>query len=410
MSPAADHGEIEQLTLELLDRYEEINLLYDIGQALAGVFDVDAIGRAVVDRAMAVIHAEAGLFLLVEGETARVAYRAGDVPAPLLAGLTPGADLLRRALAAPVLIMQPLLAVRVQHGATPFGVLALAGKRDTSAFTASDGRLLQALAEQAATAIRTEHLVRELRESERIRSEMEIARQLQRSLLPQSSPRILGVDVAATCQPSGHVGGDYFDFFSLPDGRFGVVIADVSGHGVRSAIVMAGLRSTIHAEVQSGFDPAQVFRRANTLLARDFAASGMFVSAFLAVYEPATGELAYTNAGHPPPYLLAAPSDEAERLEAGGLLLGVVADAAYETGKARLDPGAVLVLYTDGLTEARAPNGEFFGEAALARVVREGHALSATGLHSTVLGAASTHLGGREPDDDVTLIVVSRRG
>src|SRR3972149_3547189 len=149
MSPAADHGEIEQLPLELLDRYEEINLLYDIGQALAGVFDVDAIGRAVVDRAMAVIHAEAGLFLLVEGETARVADRAGDGPAPLLAGLTPGADLLRRALAAPVLITQPLLAVRVQHGATPFGVLALAGKRDTSAFTASDGRLLQALAEQA---------------------------------------------------------------------------------------------------------------------------------------------------------------------------------------------------------------------------------------------------------------------
>lgn len=409
MSPATDQGEIEQLTLELLDRYEEINLLYDIGQALAGVFDVDAIGRAVVDRAMAVIHAEAGLFLVVEGETAGVGYRRGDIPAPLLAGLTAG-DLLRRALAAPVLIMQPLLAVRVQRDAQPFGVLALAGKRGGSAFTASDGRLLQALAEQAAAAIHTGRLVQELRESERIRSEMEIARQLQRSLLPQSSPRILGVDVAATCQPSGHVGGDYFDFFSLPDGRFGVVIADVSGHGVSSAIVMAGLRSTIHAEVQSGFAPEQVLRRANVLLARDFAESGMFVSAFLAAYEPATGDLIYVNAGHPPPFLLSGPSREMERLEAGGLLLGVVRDALYESGKARLDPGAVLVLYTDGLTEARAPDGTFFGEPTLTRILREGQALGSAALHTAILGAASAHLGGGEPEDDVTLIVVSRRG
>jgi sigma-B regulation protein RsbU (phosphoserine phosphatase) len=409
MSPAVDHGEVEQLTLELLDRYEEINLLYDIGQALAGVFDVDAIGHVVVDRAMAVIHAAGGLFLVVEGETARVGYRTGDVPAPLLDGLSAG-DLLRRALAAPVLIMQPLLAVRVQRDAQPFGVLALAGKRDGSVFTASDGRLLQALAEQAAAAIHTGRLVRELRASERIRSEMEIARQLQRSLLPASNPRILGVDVAATCQPSGHVGGDYFDFFSLPDGRFGVVIADVSGHGVSSAIVMAGLRSTIHAEVQSGFAPEQVLRRANALLARDFAESGMFVSAFLAAYEPATGALTYVNAGHPPPFLLTAPGTEMERLEQGGLLLGVVPDVVYESGKARLDPGSVLVLYTDGLTEARAPDGAFFGEPTLARVLLEGQALGSAALHTAILGAATTHLGGREPEDDVTLIVVSRRG
>jgi sigma-B regulation protein RsbU (phosphoserine phosphatase) len=406
-SPHDAPGEVDELTLELLDRYEEINLLYDIGGTLAGVFDVDVIGRTVVDRAMVVTHASGGLFLLLEGERARVAYRAGDVPDELIGRLGTGGDLLPRVLASPLLIQQPVLGVRVQRHGDVFGAIALTGKQDDGVFSAGDGRLLQALAEQTATAIHTERLVRELRQSERMRSEMEVARRLQMSLLPAHAPSIPGLELAGTCQPSGHVGGDYFDFFALPDGRLGIVVADVSGHGVGSAIVMAGLRSTLYAEVRDGAHPARVLERANAALARDFPSTNLFVSAFLATYEPATGTLAYSNAGHPPP-LLAAGTGNVSRLEEGGLLLGIQGDAQYDRGTAQLDAGAVVAIYTDGITEARKRGGPFFGEATLSRLVRECRVLGAAAVHTTILAAVREHLGGESPQDDVTLVVAGR--
>jgi len=404
--PAAS-SELDELTGELLDRYEEINLLYDIGGALAGVFDVDLIGRTVVDRAMAVTRAGGGLFLLVEGDSATVSYRGGEFPDALLLSLTDGV-LLPRVLASTLVVAQPIIAARVQRDGRVFAVIALTGKADDIAFTAGDGRLLQALAEQAGAAIHTEHLVRELRASERMRGELEIARRLQSSLLPATAPRIPGLELIGTCQPSGHVGGDYFDFFSLPNGQLGIVIADVSGHGVSSAIVMAGLRSTLHAEVREDFSPAHVLERANAVLVKDFAESGMFVSVFLATYDPASGRLAYSNAGHPPPFLISEVTKDVERLESGGLLLGILPDATYESGMTTLAPGAVVVFYTDGLTEARAGNGPFFGDKALESVIQDGLRLGAADLHAVILASVRAHLGGSGADDDVTLVVAAR--
>ncbi|HYE91213.1 MAG TPA: GAF domain-containing protein, partial [Terriglobales bacterium] len=184
MPARQDSSDVDELTAELLDRYEEINLLYDIGGTLAGVFDVDVIGRTVVDRAMAVTRAAGGLFVFVYGAEARVAYRAGAFPDAAARRLTTGGDLVQRVLATPLLVQQPLLAVRVQRHGEAFAIIALSGKVDDGAFSAGDGRLMQALAEQTATAIHTERLVRELRRSERLRSELEVARRVQMSLLP----------------------------------------------------------------------------------------------------------------------------------------------------------------------------------------------------------------------------------
>lgn len=404
MTPG-DSAELDDLTLELLDRYEEINLLYDIGTALAGVFDVETIGRTVVDRAMAVTHAAGGVFLLTNGASMSIAYRAGVVPDPLLRDLTHG-ELLARVRATPLLVQKPVLAARVLRHSEIFAVIALTGKEDEAAFTAGDGRLLRALAEQAAAAIHTGRLVREVRESERIRSELEIAHRLQQSLLPTVTPRIPGLALTGSCEPAGRVGGDYFDFFSLPGGALGLVIADVSGHGVSSAIVMAGLRATLHAEIREEFAPARVLAVANRVLARDFGDSGMFVSVFLAKYEPDTGALTYTNAGHPPPLLV---DDHAvQHLTRGGLVLGVAAEAEYEADVVDVAPGAMLVLYTDGLTETRGADGTFFGEGALARIIKAGRRLDAAGLHRTILAAVRDHRGRAAPDDDVTLVVASR--
>ena len=402
-----ERRDLEELTAELLDRYEEINLLYDIGGTLAGVFDVDVIGRTIVDRAMAVTRAAGGVFVILERESARVAYRGGDFPDQVIARFVGGGDLLPRVLATPLLVQQPMVAVRVQRQGEVFGVIALTGKHDGGLFTAGDGRLLQALAEQAATSIHTERLVRELRASERMRSELAVARQLQTSLLPSVAPHVPGLALVGTCQPSGQVGGDYFDYVALPDGHLGLVIADVSGHGVGSAIVMAGLRSTLHAEVRGDLSPAQVLERANEVLVRDFP-SEMFVSVFLARYDPATGGLAYCNAGHPPPFLVSGADGSVERLARGGLILGVMPNMTYDAGHARLDPGATLTLYTDGITEARNVHGAFLGEAALKTIIRDDGHRGAAALHAAILGGLNGHLAGASAADDVTLVVASR--
>ncbi|MBM4441358.1 MAG: SpoIIE family protein phosphatase [Candidatus Rokubacteria bacterium] len=401
-----DPSDADELTAELLDRYEEINLLYDIGGTLAGVFDVDVIGRTVVDRAMVVTRASGGLFLMVDGAEARVAYRAGDFPDAAARRLTTGGELLARVLATPLLVQQPLLAVRVQRHGEVFAVIALSGKPDDGVFSAGDGRLMQALAEQAATAIHTERLVRELRRSERLRSELEVARRLQISLLPAAAPDVPGLTLVGTCQPSGQVGGDYFDYFALPNGRLGLVVADVSGHGVSSAIVMAGLRSTLHAEVRGEFSPAHALARANELLARDFASTNMFVSVFLAIYDPATGAIAYSNAGHPPPFLVH--GGHVAPLDGAGLIIGVMPDATYEDGRAQLPPGGALVLYTDGITEAHKTGGALFGEPALRALVRERAGGGAEALHAAILAGVREHLGGEGADDDITLVVAAR--
>jgi sigma-B regulation protein RsbU (phosphoserine phosphatase) len=132
----------------------------------------------------------------------------------------------------------------------------------------------------------------------------------------------------------------------------------------------------------------------------------MFVSVFLAKYEPDTGALTYTNAGHPPP--LIARGGAVTRLTRGGMVLGIVPDARYDSGTAVLDPGAMLVLYTDGLTEARGTNGTFFTEATLTRMITDREARDSAGLHRAILTAVSEHRGRATPEDDVTLVVASR--
>ncbi|HYE93037.1 MAG TPA: PP2C family protein-serine/threonine phosphatase, partial [Terriglobales bacterium] len=234
----------------------------------------------------------------------------------------------------------------------------------------------------------------------------EVARRVQMSLLPAAAPDVPGLTLVGTCQPSGQVGGDYFDYFALPNGRLGLVVADVSGHGVSSAIVMAGLRSTLHAEVRGDFSPAHALGRANELLARDFASTNMFVSVFLATYDPATGALAYSNAGHPPPFVVH--GAHVEPLEGAGLIIGVMPDATYEDGHARLPPGGALVLYTDGITEAHKGNGPLFGEQALRALVGACASAGAEALHAAILASVREHLGGEGADDDITLVVAAR--
>jgi serine phosphatase RsbU (regulator of sigma subunit) len=245
--------------------------------------------------------------------------------------------------------------------------------------------------------------------SQRLQQEMEMARQIQARLLPTSEPLVAGFEVTGVSVPSRQVGGDYFDFVPQTDGRLGIAIGDVSGKGVAAALLMANLQASLQGQVIHPASVAEVMARINNLLVQS-TDSHMFASFFYGVLDPRAGRFTSANAGHNPPLLMRA-DGSAEWLTAGGLLLGMMPDISYTQSVIDFGRGDVLVLYTDGITEAEAPSaagGEMFEEEGLERVVREVSQLSAAQIREAILAAVQNHLAGDPAGDDITLVVIKR--
>ncbi len=266
---------------------------------------------------------------------------------------------------------------------------------------------LRFFAEAAAVAVDKAMLHRGLLEKQKLEAQLRVAHQVQSRLLPQAPPALDGWDVAAVYIPSSELAGDYYDFLRLPDGRLGLVVADVAGKGVPAALIMATFRALLRAHVASGAGLAETATRLNGLL-RDECRPHGFVTAFLGFLDTSTGRLEYANCGHVPP-LLVGPSGGAVELAEGGPVLGVFAEAAWGSREVTLAPGQVLVLHTDGVSEARRPGGEELGAARLAAVVRGGASLGATAIAGEVVRAVRAFTGTEAFEDDFTLVLVARR-
>lgn len=209
-----------------------------------------------------------------------------------------------------------------------------------------------------------------LLENARITYDMEVARQIQWSLLPQQAPRAAGIVCAGRWVPAAQVGGDYYDFFPRDDGSLDMVIADVSGHSVGAALIMIEARSVIRSQARAGGSPAEIAAALNSLLYDDLNRAELFVSLFYASYAPARRILTYASAGHNPPLVYRRDGQFLE-LDAEGLILGVRQEVLFEERETRLDPGDLVLLYTDGITETANESGELFGVDRLRRLLRE---------------------------------------
>lgn len=238
--------------------------------------------------------------------------------------------------------------------------------------------------------------------------ELSVVAEIQRSLLPAELPSIPGVQAAAHYQTARRAGGDYYDFFELSRGRWGFLIADVSGHGTPAAVVMAITHTLAHSDPEARCCPDALLNSLNRrLYGRYTSATGSFVTAFYGVYDPATRALTYSCAGHNPPRVLRAESNTIEPLfSAQGLPLGVVEDAAYGSATVRLAPSDALALYTDGITEARAPSGEMFGVQRLDEALLDG-SRAAPDLVKRVLARVDEFTSSATPDDDRTFVALS---
>ena len=240
------------------------------------------------------------------------------------------------------------------------------------------------------------------RRDHRQQRDFEEARLIQRGLLPTSVPQVPGTDLAVSWQPADGVGGDCFDTLAFGN-VLGISIADIAGKGLPAALLMSNLQAAVRAFAQENVSPASICGSVNRLLCRNMA-SGRFATFCYARIEPAARRIVYSNAGHNPPFVLRA-DGRVEQLSEGGMVLGVFPDNAYEQAEIALGPGERVLFYTDGITEARNPEGEEYAEERLAATALSVRAASADAIKQAVLADVNAFTGGRF-EDDATLIVV----
>ncbi|AJE02660.1 SpoIIE family protein phosphatase [Geobacter pickeringii] len=245
-----------------------------------------------------------------------------------------------------------------------------------------------------------------LLENARMSGDMDVACQIQRALLPAEPPQVPGVRCAGKWLPAAHVGGDYYDFFPREDGSLDVVIADVSGHSVGAALIMTEARSVIRAQARSGGSPAAIVDSLNELLYDDLSRAELFITMFYASYAPTTRTLTFASAGHNPPLLYQRDTGEFRELDAEGLILGVSQGVVFEERQVELAPGDVVLLYTDGITEAQDETGEFFGVSRLCSALHDHRDDGLEGLMGAVLARLAGFTRLSSLGDDVCMVLL----
>ena len=242
-------------------------------------------------------------------------------------------------------------------------------------------------------------------EKERLERELELARELQQSILPRQFPRLPGFSCGARYRPARQVGGDFYDVIPLGKWRVGLVMADVSDKGMVAALYMALAHSLIRAEARRSSSPRQVLLRVHRLLL-EMSRAEMFVTVFYGVFDPTQGVLRYARAGHDPPLLFRPGSGECRSLKARGTVLGLIEGVNLEEASVDLYPDDLLVLYTDGITEANSPAGEFFAVGRLRETVHAAGELSAQALCDSIFERVDRFQAGAVQHDDMALLVV----
>jgi sigma-B regulation protein RsbU (phosphoserine phosphatase) len=250
---------------------------------------------------------------------------------------------------------------------------------------------------------------------EEIRSleyELELAQTIQRALLPQHVPDIPGLELGVFSRPAQIVSGDYFDFFSFGDGAHGLAIADVAGKGVSASLVMASVQTALRALAPASQSPGEVLRQMNHLFCHNIRFT-TFVTVFLGSFDHTTRTLTYANAGHNPPLVVrdgAGAGAAIDWLRPTGAAIGLIEEAQFGVGRTSLSPGDVMLLYTDGVTEATNRGNELFGEERLAALVRRQAGLPAEGLVRALRGALEAFGDGRPLSDDTTIVACKVAG
>ncbi len=302
------------------------------------------------------------------------------------------------------------LAVPLHYREEQLGVLALANREDSKSFSKSDFDLIKAVADQAAYSLQHAQIYTQLTEKKKLDHEIEVAREIQRILLPSEAPHMEGFNCAALNIPAQQVSGDYFDFIQVDEQRWGIAVADVSGKGVPASIIMAMCRSVLRSKAPGNPSPAQVLRDVNRLLYPDIR-EDMFITMIYLVIDQ-SGTLTLARAGHEAALWCREHFKHIEPIEAPGIALGIdagdVFDEVIKDVTVQLSPQDTVVVYTDGINEALDEEGNEFGQDQLKAVLREAGPQSVDFLVQAIVDRVQDFSKGHPQNDDITLAAVQR--
>lgn len=410
---------------------DRLELLYRISQTINSSLDLDTVLDVLIDESIKVTRAERGLLMLYDADkqlalkTARgidrstveetdfksarsLVEQVAKKGQPLLAGDAqtefPSGKRANRKLAG----LRSVLCVPIRHKDEILGAVYVDNRCQNGVFNQADLELLESIASSAGIAIENARLYQLAVERGRVERELQMARAVQAGLIPTDTPKIPGWELAAYWRPAHEVGGDFYDFMALPDGRTGIVVADVSDKGMPAAIFMALTRSILRAAAGQNDSPAADIAQASRLIWHDSAAE-MYVTLCYACLSPRDGRLVYVNAGHNPPLLLRSAGGEIRELERTGMAAGVESDTLYQEGSLEFETGDSLLIYTDGMIDAIGAQGHF-GEQRLKEAFKRFSRLDAHGTVAALEKELCTFSNDDISFDDITMLVIKRIG
>lgn len=424
-NPTIDNAEIRRLKAAVA----ELSILNDIALAVSTARNLNDVIDMVVQRCVKHLNVEQGTVILVESGDVSSPFRTMvrkmdsrvDV-VPYHFGIQLSGWMLKHQ--APLLInnfqddkrfsfdvkqgfqIKSLLSVPLRLKGNLIGVLNVFNKQNETGFTAEDKRLLSIIGTQSAQVIESARLYEEEKTLMQLNEELKVAADIQKQLLPSEDPDVNQYDITGRNSPAREMGGDYYDFIPLKDGKWAICLGDVSGKGITAALLMANLQATIRSQSNLNFSSDRVIAESNILLHHN-TSTDKFVTGFYCILDPVEHTMESTNAGHDHPFLIKRNGD-VTRLEEGGVILGFMAESEYVKETHLLNPGDLVVIYSDGLTDAISPDGEEFGEARLLDLVKKNSSLSTGRLSDLIYRSIGAFSGDFPIRDDMTLVLIRR--
>ena len=420
--------EVEHAANELAERYEEINLLYTISEILGRTVALEEAAQRILTEISETVGARKAVMLVHDAtnrqlnavaalgvpldkvssisvdDTASVSARVFRASHPLIVEpdqmIWDGEQAFRKG----AMLSVPIMWTSPRGGAEPLGVVNLSDRRSGQPFTAGDQKLMSAIATQIGTAIQNARLVRESLSQQRLRQEMQHAHDLQMRLLPNVDAVLPNATVAARVVPAESVGGDLYNLFRLGPGKTGVMIGDVSGHGYQAALIMALAMSASAIHAQTTAEPGETLNALLMSMRDELATTEMFMSLFYGVVDRNAGRLRYANAGHPHAFVIPK-SGKVERLPALDPPLGMGATTPQGTSRP-WTTGDMLLLFTDGVSDARNRHGERLGEDQVVELARKHRDETPAQVIDRIFALLDQHTGDTRRRDDLTIVLL----
>jgi len=424
-------GQLQEENRHLQNAVEELSVLNDIATAITSTQSIDRIVNLIVQKCVRHLHVEQGAVMLLHEKdqktplhtmVRRADSQVGSLPYRLDKQLTGWMLKNKSALLINNFpedqrfqytkderdkFIHSLLSVPLLVKGCIIGVLTVFNKRSEEGFTEEDKRLLSIIAVQSAQIIENARLYREEQDLLRMQEEVRLAKEIQMNLLPKALPDIVGYQIAGRSIPAKDVGGDYFDFIAINENRIAICLGDVSGKGMPAALLMANLQATLRGQSLLCGTCKDCIARSNTLLYRSTDPQ-KYATLFYGILDTKTHKLTYCNAGHDNPFLFSA-GKSVQRLQTGGIVLGFLPEYPYTEGTITFRPGSLLLIYSDGVTEAMNSKGKEFSEERLTCIAEENLSEPAELIIEKILEALTQHAGAEPQMDDITLVIVKRK-